>query len=648
MSNVANDEARRLEALQASGVMGGPREADFDDLARLTAAVAGTPLALISLVGEDYQWFLARHGTAADGTPRDDSICQYTIRSDEPFEVIDARLDPRFCDNPLVTGEFGLRAYFGVPLVDPDGHRLGSLCVVDRQPRRLSAGRKNALRVLARQVTAQITLRKQNQRLEGEVVARRRAEAEALALASEDSLTRLPNRRQLMAEIANAAARPAAGGRRTPDDPEVALLFVDLDHFKLVNDSLGHTAGDTVLREVAARFRRALRDGDQLQRCGTTLAATLARFGGDEFCAVLPALRGEDDAVTVARRLQAVLHDPITISPGVRHATSATVGIAVARADGLRGAGPADALLRDADAALYAAKREERGSVRVFDASMRQAVTERFAVESELRDLLHSDDADARDNQLRAQFQPIVSLADGRPVGAEALARWHLPGGGLRSPAQFIPVAQDADLIRPLGWHMLRTAARTFAGWLGYIEPARRAALSLSVNVAPQQLWDGEILDVVAEVLEVNGLAGGQLKLEITESLMVEDGPALPQLRGLRDLGVGLHLDDFGTGYSALSCFHRFPLTGVKLDRAFVGGDDPSGVSLSIIEAVVGLARKMSLTVTAEGIETPGQARRLADLGCDYAQGYHFARPLDAADALTFLATTPPPLAAAA
>ena len=641
------DEADRLRALSDLGLVGAPADDGFDDVVRLASLICDVPMSMVNFVAADTQWTAACVGLSIESLPREMSFCTYTILSDELLVVGDATRDPRFSNNPFVTGAPFVRFYAGYPLRDEAGHRLGSLCVVDVRPRELGEGQRASLLALGRQAEAHLRLRRRNQELAGQVIRSEAAERISSYLATRDPLTDLPNRRLFLEKLNAACAETVATGaaeaaedddgddaRRHPPGGHVGLLFLDLDHFKVVNDSLGHGAGDELLRVMAERLVACVRDSDTIGRFTPRRDRLVARMGGDEFCVLLPGLSDPSGAEAVAGRIREALKAPVPLADGRQHTCAVSIGVAVA--DPRQGdAATAENLLANADLALFAAKRAGRDEIRRFDPEMRQATLQRLSVECDLRHALDRPEADA-EPQVFPVFQPIVSLADGAPVGAEALARWLHPTRGFLSPAAFIPVAEETGLVRPLGRHILRAACRSFAGWrrrrTGDAGPHK-----LSVNLAVRQLYEDDIVAVVRDALDQSGLDAAELCLEITEGVMIADGRIGTRLHDLRDLGVGLHLDDFGTGYSSLSCLHRFPLTGVKLDKSFVDALAERPQNARLIEAVVGLSHHLGLTVTAEGLETAASVAQLRDLGCDYAQGYFFSKPVAAAEAETFL-----------
>ncbi|MDQ1492642.1 MAG: hypothetical protein QOJ23_5156, partial [Actinomycetota bacterium] len=435
----------------------------------------------------------------------------------------------------------------------------------------------------------------------GRVVERTRAEKALAEQALHDPLTGLPNRALFLNRLNHALAR----GERNPR--LLAVLFLDLDGFKLVNDSLGHDVGDALLVAVAQRLRTVLRPGD-----------TLARFGGDEFTILCDQLTGEEQALAVAQRLADALAEPIDLGGGGEIVVSTSIGVAFSR----RSDDSADDLLRDADVAMYRAKEQGRARWEVFDIAMHTRAAYRLEVVKDLRR--------ARDlGQMRLDYQPQVSMADGRIIGVEALLRWHHPEHGLLSPAEFIPLAEESQLILPIGSWVLREACSQLATWRR--ELPGDSDIEMCVNVSARQLASEDLASVVAAAIAENGLDPKKLCLEITESVLMEDADFyLGALRRLLRVGVRVAVDDFGIGYSSLAYLRRFPVDVLKLDRAFIDGLG-TGLQTSqaraIVRAVIDLSHSLDLTLVAEGIETADQAAALRRLGCDLGQGYWFARP---------------------
>ena len=438
---------------------------------------------------------------------------------------------------------------------------------------------------------------------------------EALAhQALHDALTGLPNRTLLRDRLEHALQR----ARR--DGSQIALLFLDVDRFKLVNDSLGHAAGDELLIQMAGRLDDALRPAD-----------TVARFGGDELAVLCEDIQREQDGIAMAERIMSSMSRPFVLS-GREVFVTASVGVAVS--------GPADSaesLLRDADVAMYRAKERGRGRYELFDMAMRQRSVERMQTENELRRALSRD-------ELRLHYQPVVSLKDRTVVGAEALIRWQHPERGLLAPGAFIPVAEESSLILDLGEWVLVEACRQLAAW----DEALPGEFTLAVNVSARQFSDSCLVDIVRSALEGAGADPGRLSLELTESVLMRQDGAHDALLALKDLGVRVVLDDFGTGYSSLSYLSRFPLDGLKVDRSFVAKMTQGSPEHAIIAAVGTMAESMHIEVVAEGIETETQLGALTRLGYQLGQGFLFAKPTpaDAFLALIAPAQTEPTFAA--
>ena len=434
-----------------------------------------------------------------------------------------------------------------------------------------------------------------------EVTERVRAEAESRWLAHHDPLTGLPNRRFFAERLAEAVEE---GPRRA------LVCFLDLDRFKGVNDSLGHTVGDRLLVEVAGRLRRAVPPG-----------ATVARLGGDEF-AVLARAEGGTGAAVLAEALQGALAPPVRLDGYEVHATAA-IGVAVS---GARSRTP-EALLRAADQAMHRAKAGGPGRWARYDAAMHAATVARLRAETGLRRALER-------GEVTAFLQPVVSLATGRIAGAEALARWRSAGRGWVPPAEFVGAAEENGLIGELGEQVLRQACRAAAAW--------PHPLPVSVNLSVRQLARADLPERVAAVLAESGLPAGRLRLEVTESLVARDPDAAAAvLARLRAAGVRIWMDDFGTGYSSLGLLHRLPVDGVKVDRSFVAALAGGCRAERIVATVLGLGRALALETVAEGVETPEQLATLRDLGCHAAQGFLFARPLSPQAFAELLARAP-------
>ena len=416
-----------------------------------------------------------------------------------------------------------------------------------------------------------------------------------------DELTGLPNRRFLLTRLRDTfeLAGSSAG-----------LLFIDLDRFKLINDSLGHEAGDQLLKEVTRRFQRALRPAD-----------IVARVGGDEFVVLCPDLESVDSVARLAERLTDSLTEPVDL-PGGRVVVSASVGV-------MHATGPADpaAVLQDADLAMYDAKQNGRNRTALFHVGLREKAVARLEVENALREALRSD-------EMTLHYQPVIRLSDRKMVGVEALLRWQRPGIGLVQPGSFVPVATDTGLILPIGRWVIEQAARAAARW---------PELEVAANLSAKQLTDADLVDFVAETLERNEVEPHRLCLEVTEADLVTDpDTVVEQLRRFKRLGVRLAIDDFGTGFATLDYLRRFSAADIlKVDASFVAGvTDPSSHDLAIVSAALVLADNLGFDTVAEGIETEAQSDVLQRLGCELAQGHLFSRPVPAEEIDEILAGT--------
>jgi diguanylate cyclase (GGDEF)-like protein len=381
------------------------------------------------------------------------------------------------------------------------------------------------------------------------------------------------------------------------------LMFIDLDDFKTINDSLGHAAGDTVLKEVAKRLCQVVRPND-----------TVARFGGDEFAILLEDVRGVQQAADLAERVLSSLEEPVMIDDKEAYAP-ASIGICLAH-DGAAGQN-ADELLRNADVAMYMAKRHSKGSYRAFEPVMHESVLERLELRADLKHAIAHD-------QLEVHYQPVMRLKDEVVYGVEALLRWSHPTRGSISPVQFIPLAEETGLIIPIGRWVLHEACREAKRIDDYFTGTE--PIAMSVNLSVKQLQDENIVDDVRHALEVADLEPSRLVLEITESDMIADAElAIEQLLALKQIGVRLAMDDFGTGYSSLSYLSRFPVDILKMDRSFLTTDK---VDSGLAAAIVGLGDTLKVDVVAEGIELTTQTDSLRDLGCKLGQGFLFAKPM--------------------
>ena len=439
-----------------------------------------------------------------------------------------------------------------------------------------------------------------------DITERKAFEDELHHHAFHDSLTGLANRRLLVEQLDQALQRS------TLDRKTHALVFVDVDRFKSINDSLGHVTGDDFLVAIGTRLKGVIRGHD-----------LLARFGGDEFVVLLEDVAGVDEAVIAARRICAAVEQPMVLRDGYEMVATVSVGIALTEPGKT-----ADDVLRDADVAMYDAKTRGGGGVyKVFDhLSMGTRSSERLQIEADLRKGLER-------HELEVHYQPLFSLDTQRIVGAEALVRWRHPVNGLLSPTKFVPLAEESGLILPLGRYVLEQACRQVSS----IRDRLHVDLPISVNLSPRQFQESSLLSQVAAALDATGLPSESLIFEITESMVMEDiSGAREIMKKLSRLGVRLAIDDFGTGHSSLAYLKQFPVHEVKVDRVFVQGVARDPVDSAIVRAVIDLAQAMGIAAVAEGVETPDQVSGLLNLGCQIAQGFYFSRPLspDAFDEL--------------
>jgi diguanylate cyclase (GGDEF)-like protein len=441
-----------------------------------------------------------------------------------------------------------------------------------------------------------------------DITKRCEAEAHIARLAAEDPLTGLPNRRVFSAALDQISGQRLASQQNT----EFAVLFLDLDRFKAVNDTLGHRIGDLLLQEVAKRLEWSLGSN-----------SVLARLGGDEFAVIVPTFVSRVALEASALRLAKAVSEPYEID-GHRVCTNVSIGIAVGPGDGES----VDDLLMAADLALYAVKASGRGAYRFYDKSMNEELSHRRQIEMDLREAV------AR-NELSLHYQPIIDLQRNVVTGFEALARWRHPVRGMIPPGMFITVAEDTGLILPLGEWALTEACRRANEWPSH--------LRISVNLSPVQFSAPNLYDTIAGTLAASGLAPDRLELEITERIFMENSErTLAILHQLKDLGVRISMDDFGTGYSSLSYLRSFPFDKIKVDRTFVSGLTEGDEHAAIVKAVVSLARALGMMTTAEGVETSDQQRSVTALGCDEAQGFLFSAPVPVEKVPEILATWAP------
>lgn len=594
---IAAEQSRILEAV----ARGAPLPSTLDAIARLIDAWIPDGRAVLTIVDPDPA---VLHVAAAPNVPQAcvDALEGFVVPADRvaiPNGVARIDISPSGTDEAAATlTRHGFRSWWGKPIVDADGSRahLGAVIVLrrdgaepDPDDRRLldAAGSLTAI-----------------------AVERDRSQTRLSHQASHDTLTGLPNREQALERLHRIGRHERQGG------PDVAVLFLDLDRFKVLNDSVGHGAGDRLLVEMGQRLHEALRPGD-----------LVTRFGGDEFVIVCEQLDGAEAAYALADRLLRVAREPFNLD-GLETVVTASIGIAVA--DGR----PPEALLRDADAAMYRAKEKGRDRAEVFDARLREDVVARLDTERELRHALEH-------GGLALYYQPIVSLQTGAVTGFESMLRWDHPTRGLLTPSDFLGVAEDSGLMRPIGEWIRREACETAARW--HQEHPEWGPFVTSVNVSAAELSDPHLATNIAKTVLDSDLDPALLSFEITERLLFQDVEAARELFDeLRKLGVRLALDDFGTGYSPLVHLKQFPIDSVKIDQAFVAGLSTDPFDDAIVDAVVDLSHQLDLTSVAEGVETAAQEDRLRTIGCMHAQGPRIAPPMPADLAEAWRARRPP------
>jgi len=494
------------------------------------------------------------------------------------------RIPVSLCVTPLQSGTGKITGYLGIA-TDISDRRKAQLAVARSQ---------QELETRVAERTAELA--STNQRLLQEVAERTEMERQVREMAHFDSVTGLPNRNLLRDRMAQAMLQAERAGE------SVAIMFLDLDRFKNINDTLGHLVGDALLRQVAVRLSMTLRTSD-----------TLARLGGDEFVLVLPRVPAGNHVAGIAEKLISALQAPLVVQEHALHITT-SIGICIYPQDGL----DTDALLRNADTAMYQAKAAGRNTFRFFTDAMNQEAERHYRIESALR-------SGVRDNELRLVFQPLMDMSNDRIFGVEALVRWNSSVHGVVPPVQFIGIAEETDLIVEIDSWVLKEACTIAAGW----RSEGRPDVTLAVNLSARQFRRKDLVEFVAETLRSTGYPAHLLELEITESsLMHNVGEVIDTLNQLVALGVRLAIDDFGTGYSSLAYLKRFPVHKLKIDQSFVREIDTAQSDLGIVKTVIALAQTLNLDLLAEGVETQAHLMTLRALGCNRFQGYLFSKPL--------------------
>ncbi|MGB7084470.1 MAG: sensor domain-containing phosphodiesterase [Phormidesmis sp.] len=660
-------ETLRLAKLQDYSILDTLPEAAYNDIVELAAHICQTPIALVSLIDADRQWFKANVGLDVAETPRDIAFCHHTIQGSDVMVVEDTHQNPRFCDNPLVSGPPYIRFYAGAPLLTPDGYALGSLCVIDYKPRQFTAQQQQALQALSRQVVAQLELRYQTHQLKlAKANLEQRVKERTAGLTSalhrllkaqsnllrrnasqpnslKDPLTGLPNRSYFLQRLAQSIEIT----RRQPTHL-YAVLLIDLNDFKPVNEVLGPEVGDRLLQQVADKIERSLRKSD-----------LVTRLGGDEFAALLDGISGQEHAIEAVKRLQNQLKTPFVFN-GQTVFISASIGVTF----GTLGYRQPEAALKDAHIAMRHAKRQIKNRVKaqlntqlqdqikqqgqnasepssspiliqdemlpggqhfsVFDIGMQDqrqpALTARPTLENELRQALS-------DGQFHLYYQPIFELLTQKPSGLDVRLRWHHPTRGVLEADAFIEVAENIGIVRQICAQVIQTACQALKKWRSH--PAG-STLSLHVNLSLFQIRWPQLVSQWQSGLREYGLPPSAFQLEIDEQILLSSDPSIvTALQQLKDSGFGLCVDNFGRGHSSLSRLHQLNVDALKIDHTFVEALLIPG-NVEIVKTMIDLGRSADIAVIAKGIETGTQLAALTNLGCRFAQGPRFGDVLAA------------------
>ncbi|MGA7925821.1 MAG: EAL domain-containing protein [Candidatus Sulfotelmatobacter sp.] len=548
--------------------------------------------------------------SAIDGVTIGPSVgsCGTAAYTGQPVVVSDVATDPLWKDYRELALSHKLQACWSVPIFSTKGEVMGTTAVYYRERRAPS--------------TLELDLIERAAHLAGIAIEGKQAEQNLMHNALHDALTNLPNRALFRDRLQHEFTR----AKRHPEY-KFAVLFIDIDDFKVVNDSLGHAVGDNLIVQVGERLTRFLRYDDTISRSDTTRGDdALARLGGDEFTVLLEDVKDASDAIRAAQRIQKAFTAPHSLN-GHEVFTSVSIGIALSSSS----PGTAEDLLRDADIAMYRAKALGKARCEVFDVAMHQRAVDRLNLETDLRNALDRD-------EFRVHYQPIASLETGQITGFEALVRWERPGVGLVGPDTFIKAAEETGLVLAMGKWVLHEACQQTRAWQS--QHASHSQLTISVNVSPKQFTKPNLAAEILSVLEQTHLDPSCLNLELTETMAMSDAEKTGSiLSDLKALGVRLSIDDFGTGYSSLNYLRRFPVDTLKIDRSFVSNMDIDN-NYKIIATIVMLAHNLGLRVVAEGTETADQLRQLKELQCDFGQGYFFSKPLKSEQAEQLLVTS--------
>jgi len=578
-------------------------EESFDRVARLTAISLHAPIAIVSLVDEDRHVVKSSVGLTGRSrvwrkVPLALRFARQAVTTAKPVVISDATA----AGDATTAGEAAKSpdgvAYIVAPLITPDGLVIGTICAVDPAEHAWTPQEIESLADLAEGLVTEIELR-------SDLTVKRETQEHLLYSTLHDALTGLPNRSLFTERLRHSMHRNV----RHPDDM-FAVLFLDLDRFKDVNDNLGHFAGDELLRAVARRLEVCIRPED-----------TVARLSGDEFAILLESINETSDAGRVAERIEEALSFPINLA-GAEVTTSASVGIVTSTMSHDQ----PEQLLRSADMAMYRAKAAGRARYEMFDRTMHSDALARLQLETDLRRAVEQ-------GEFRLHYQPLVSLRTGHITGLEALIRWEHPVRGLVQPSDFIPIAEETGLIVRIGRWVLTEACRQLKAWQG--AHPRPEPLSISVNLSVKQFSQPDLIDQLARAVRTTGIPPESLRLEITEAALIDKGgAAMAVLTQIKHLGAQIYLDDFGTGYSSLIYLHRLPIDAIKIDRELVSTMDTDERNLRLVRTILTFAQIIGVRTEAEGISSAEQLRELRALKCEHGQGFLFsaAIPHDAVD----------------
>jgi diguanylate cyclase (GGDEF)-like protein len=585
-----NNEPARLQALREYQILDTPPERAFERITGLAARIFETPMAFVSLIDENRQFLKSCFGVDVRETTRDIAFCAHAIVQQEVMVVPNATLDARFSDNPLVTGEPAIRFYAGAPLKVGNGVNLGTLCIVDTQPRELSPGQVESLADLAAIVVDEMELRLASLQLRDEVRERQAAQERLAELAARDPLTGLHNRTVLDERLSEAITKAQAG-------TTAALLYLDLDSFKIVNDTLGHGAGDRLLVRIADLLREATRSGD-----------TIARFGGDEFVLILASVQREQ-ALAIAERIRALMEEFVYHESGKSFNVGASIGVALIDAKSER-----EQLLANADAACYGAKARGRNRVEIFEENREEI--QRLREETDLAALVTEA---LREQRLELWLQPVVNIASGATEFHEALLRLRGADGSIMLPGSFFPAVVRFGLSEEVDRYVIRQAIKLLDA-----DPALR----LFVNLSAKAFNNPELLHETREAFVAAGTAAQRVTFEITETEVIRNLQLARELIDqLRTDGFRFALDDFGSGISNLAYLKTLPLDYLKIDGAYVKDIHVDKTFHGFVRAIAEIAAYLRVQTIAECVQSAEALDALRALGIHYGQGYFFGEP---------------------